>query len=139
MLGSGAAFLVSSIALPLNGQTRTSASLLKAPLTMTDTLRSLGVQNFVPFIGEVMRVQTSDGRGVQLRLIAADDLRELPGWRSAYKGDVYSLTFETPGKNKLGQDVYKFEHYSLGSFSLLLVPVGLTGRRFEALINRTQD
>jgi hypothetical protein len=139
-LGSGAALLASSIAIPVLGQSRKTSGLAKLPPTFaTDALASLTYDSFVSYIGEVMTVQTSDGRVVQLRLIAADNLRDVPDWRAKYKGDSYSLTFEIVRKARLWQDVYKFDHYALGSFSLLLVPVGLTGRRFEALINRTQE
>lgn len=111
----------------------------KAPTPAADRLGSLVVEDFIPFIGENLRAQTSDGRGVQLKLILAEDSGVSSKWRSRYVGPSYSLTFEAPRKSNLPQDVYAFRHYHLGNFSLLLVPVGLTGRRFEALINRTQE
>jgi hypothetical protein len=139
IMGSGAALLASSIAMPALGQTRRSSGLTKLPPAYAaDGLTSLAYDNFVPYIGEVMQVQASDGRSIPLRLIAAENLRERPDWHAMYKGDSYSLTFETTRKGEIRQDVFKFEHYALGSFSLLLAPVGLTGRRFEAIINRTQ-
>jgi hypothetical protein len=139
-MGSGAGLLASSIAIPALGQTRRTSGITKLPPAYTgDALASLAYGNFVSYIGEVMQVQSSDGRTLPLRLIAVENLRERPDWHAMYKGDEYSLTFEITRKGEVRQDVYKFDHYALGSFSLLLVPVGLTGRRFEAIINRTQE
>ena len=104
-----------------------------------DSLGFLVLDDFVPFIGETFRAVTSSGRGVQLRLAFAESAGQSSEWRNRYAGSAYSLTFEGARNSKLAQDVYSFEHYALGNFSLLLVPVGLTGRRFEALINRTHE
>jgi hypothetical protein len=140
LLGTGVALVASSAALPAIGQTRKGSGLAKQPPTFVpDALSALTYDSFVSYIGEVMTVQNSDGRTVRLRLIAADNLSEIPDWHSKYKGQAYSLTFEIVRKAEVKQDVYKFDHYALGSFSLLLVPVGLTGRRFEAIINRAQE
>ena len=137
--GSGAAIFAAAIGTTAFGQTKSNGKLSAPPEIAGDRFASFAVDDFVPYVGEVMRVRASDGSKVQLTLISAEDTGAMTKWRSAYSGPAYSLTFEAPRKVRLSQDVYTFDHYALGSFSLLLAPVGLTGRRFEALINRTHE
>jgi hypothetical protein len=107
ILGSGAALLASSIAMPALGQTRGTSGLAKLPPAYAaDGLATLAYDSFVPYIGEVMQVEASDGRSIPLRLIAAENLRERPDWHAMYKGDSYSLTFEVTRKAEVRQDVY---------------------------------
>jgi len=102
-------------------------------------LAKLGLNDFLPHVGETFEVYSTVGKRLRLQLIAADNECETREWCSAASGEIFSLLFEAPRKSFYQQDVYSFDHFAMGKFQLLLVPVGLTGRRFEAIINRTKE
>jgi len=133
-----AAFGVSS-GISLFGQS-SGKGLFQAPDGIaSDPLARLTVSDFVGHVGEVFAAYPDEGRPLRLQLIAAENGCETSKWCSAYSGEAYSLLFEAPRKTPIQQDVYQFDHYRLGQFKLLLAPVGLTGRRLEAVINRTHE
>ncbi len=124
---------------PVIGQTLKNG-LFQAPTTVdSDPLARLTVSDFVGHVGEVFTVYPEEGRALRLQLLTAESVCETSKWCSGYSGEAYSLLFEAPRKTVLQQDVYQFDHYRLGQFKLLLVPVGLTGRRLEAIINRLHE
>ncbi len=106
------------------------------PAASADPLARLTRQDFVPYIGEVMPVSDSSARSAAFQLIEANDLKNDANERRGYVGEVYSLIFEGSGK-RISGGLYEFDHYALGRFSLMIVPVGMSGKRFEAIVNRT--
>jgi hypothetical protein len=101
-----------------------------------DPLMRLTRLDFVPYIGEVMTVADQSGQVAAFRLSEASDLKLEENERRGFRGESFSLIFESAGKRRSGGDLYQFDHYALGKFSLLLVSVGRSGKRFEAVINR---
>lgn len=102
----------------------------------TDPLSYLTRAHFEPFVDSFVRVQTGE-KQIELRLVEVKDLkRETNERRFPSGGESFSLLFEDTLPLRLGQDVYALNHDSLGEFSLLLVPTGIKGTRYEAVINR---
>lgn len=100
-----------------------------------DPLARLTREDFVPYIGGVMQASDPSGRSVGFQLVEANDLKLERNEQRGYVGESYSLIFEPAGK-KVSGGLYEFDHFALGQFSLLVVPVGRSGRRFEAIVNR---
>ena len=78
-------------------------------------------------------------RGVPVKLIAVDDWRRTEDFGK--DKECFGLRFRGRGTTRLKQNTYSIEHSSLGSFSLLLVPVGPNdeGRQYEAIINHVDS
>lgn len=138
ILSSGVALLGASLAASAFGQKAVDTLLAPDGEDPNAVLAKLGINDFLPHVGETFDVYSPEGKRLRLQLIAAENEREMRRLGLA-NGEVYSLLFEAPRKLFYKQDVYSFDHFSMGKFQLLLVPVGLTGRRFEAVINRTQE
>jgi hypothetical protein len=121
-----------------NGQSRSEKDAIGDTLAASrDPLGFLTQENFVPFTGETFVVKTSAGRTVQLRLIEVNGLVLDANVKRGYVGESYSLIFDAPrSKSRPTGDLYQFDHYALGQFSLLVLPVGLSGTRYEAIVNR---
>lgn len=135
---SGIALLGSSLSASVFGQKAVDTFLAPDGEDPNAVLAKLGINDFLPHVGETFEVYSSEGKRLRLQLIAADNECETSEWCKALSGESFSLLFEAPRKTSYKQDVYSFDHFAMGKFRLLLVPVGLTGRRFEAVINRTQ-
>jgi hypothetical protein len=71
---------------------------------------------------------------VDLREVA--DLSEKINVERGYSGDSFRLSFDAPRRAALRQGIYQFEHENLGQFSLFLAPVGASGGKLEAIVNR---
>jgi hypothetical protein len=69
---------------------------------------------------------------IELKLDRVSDVIE----NGASEG--FSIVFKGPGEFVLRQDMYRLEHDVLGSFPLLLVPIGKNeqGVDYEAVFNR---
>jgi hypothetical protein len=69
---------------------------------------------------------------IELKLDRVSDVLE----SGAAEG--FSIVFKGPGEFILKQDTYRLEHEVLGSFPLLLVPIGKNehGVDYEAVFNR---
>lgn len=119
------------------GQTRTKDDLfLIPPESMNDPLAYLTSKHFEPFVNTFVRVQKNEKRIVELELIEVKELNNKDNEKRGFTGESFSLLFQSSGKIKLPQNTYKVEHAALGEFSLFLVPVGLKGNRYQAIINR---
>jgi hypothetical protein len=71
---------------------------------------------------------------IDVRLISVRDLQVSSGSRE----QCFSILFRGTRKRQLPQDTYMINHREIGTFQLLLVPVGesRTGRFYEAVFNR---
>jgi hypothetical protein len=138
-LNSGAAALTAAIVFPVQnvfGQTQKSAELFPIPPeSVNDALTFLKREHFEPFINTLFQFQPETGRVFNLKLIAAENLSRGENETQGFVGESFSLLFEGTKKSKISQGTFQITH-ALGQFSLLIVPVGLTGNRYEAIINR---
>jgi hypothetical protein len=139
IFSSGVALIGASLTTSAFGQKAVETFLLPDGEDPNAVLAKLGINDFLPHVGETFEVYSTEGKRLRLQLIAADNECETTEWCKAAAGDSFSLLFEAPRKSFYKQDVYSFDHFAMGKFQLLLVPVGLTGRRFEAVINRKQE
>lgn len=103
--------------------------------SLSDPLNYLKKAHFEPFINTSVRVQTVK-KQIQLRLVEVKDLNSKTNLSRGFKGESFSLLFEDSRQSKLPQETYKIQHARLGEFALFLVPTGLKGNRYEAIINR---
>lgn len=105
------------------------------PESFSDPLNYLTKAHFEPFVNTFMQVQTG-AKQIRLQLVEVRDLKREANESRSIRGESFSLLFEDSRKNRLPQEVYRIEHFALGEFSLLLVPTGTRGNRYEAIINR---
>ena len=120
------------------GQNRGSVDhLTSGPLAAsTDPLSYLTQKDFISYIGEVFELRRDGQRPVKVRLTEATELHSSFNEKRGYVGESFSLLFESTGKSRLAGDLYDFDHYALGKFSLLVTPVGRSGTEYEAIVNR---
>jgi hypothetical protein len=86
---------------------------------------------FSSYVGSFFRVYVSQQRYIDLKLIAVSQLTPaVPG------KDGFSLFFQDSGIKRLSGGLYKIEHASLGTLSMMLGPVDQNGTAYEAVINR---
>lgn len=140
LLHSGAAALTASIVLPVNriyGQIVNTEPLFPIPPESEgDPLNYLRHEHFEAFINTVFEFEPDNGRAFNLKLVLVENLQLPANDKQGFQGESYSLVFEGSKKLKIHQGVYRVNHDTLGRFSLLIVPVGLVGNRFEAIINK---
>jgi len=105
------------------------------PESLSDPLNYLTKAHFEPFVDTFVQVRTGD-KQIRLRLMKVSDLNREANEKRSFRGESFSLVFEGSVKKLLPQDVYLIEHFALGKFSLLLVPSGIEGNHYEAIINR---
>jgi len=107
---------------------------------MTDRVFYFNRETFAPHVGPDFRFYQKGARkGYGLRLEGVfDNQAQLKSRRlAAHDGECFSLFFRGPASKDLPQATYRFEHASLGVFSLFVVP----GRAesgsvlYEAVIN----
>jgi hypothetical protein len=137
---AGIAAFASAVLLPppkIFGQTLQSERFFPIPPESTnDPFNYLRRDHFVAVVNSVFRFQSAEGRSFNLQLIAADDLSLGANAKQGMTGESFSLLFEGSKKSKIPQGEYEVAHDSLGAFRLFIVPVGLRGNRYEAIINR---
>jgi len=118
------------------GQTSiTDGLFLPPPESLSDPLNFLTRAHFEPFINGFVQIQTGEKR-IQMQLIEAAELKHEANESRSFRGESFSLLFQDSRPARLTQGVYQIRHFALGEFSLLLVPTGLTGIHYEAIINR---
>ncbi len=72
-----------------------------------------------------------------VKLVEVTDLIHRRGASAGKEG--FALIFSGPRSLAMKQDTYRIEHEKLGSFSLLIVPIGIKDkgtRSYEAVLNR---
>lgn len=100
---------------------------------------------FTPYVDTEFLISPGSRNEVSLKLVQVND-----SGPSADKGaadtpgnECFSLQFLGPRGKPLKQNTYTFGHGALGTFALLLVPVGKDtnggGRYYEAIINHRQQ
>ncbi|HLG15591.1 MAG TPA: GNAT family N-acetyltransferase [Blastocatellia bacterium] len=89
-------------------------------------------QMFRDNLGTTFRTQSPSSGPVEMELISVVDHGSTP------RQEQFSLIFLAPEDTPILQNLFVLEHGTLGTFDLLLVPIGrdATGIQFEAVINR---
>lgn len=140
LLSSGAAAFTANFVLPATnifGQTVKNEKVFPIPPESTvDALNYLRREHFETLLNTVFEFQPEEGRAFNLNLILVENLSLAANEKNGLRGDSFSLLFEGSKKAKIPQGVYQVNHDLLGKFSLFIVPVGLRGNRYEAIINR---
>jgi hypothetical protein len=97
-------------------------------------LETFTVETFATRIREPFHVRLDDGSYVQLALASAT---AAPTWPSEAPRTrrSFSLVFYGPPHPVLPQRIHRFEHATLGSFDLFIVPIGPLGdaMQYEAV------
>jgi hypothetical protein len=96
-----------------------------------DPLANYTKATFISYLNSVFQLHTVSGI-VAVTLLKVDDMEPPKG------GECFSLLFRG-GSRALGQDTYAIDHAALGTFKLLLVPVGTDSngaQGYLATINR---
>ncbi|HEV2915899.1 MAG TPA: twin-arginine translocation signal domain-containing protein [Pyrinomonadaceae bacterium] len=90
---------------------------------------------FAAHINSTFQIRSKRQKAVDVTLTDVHDSGPVPDQASAGR-ECFALVFST--QHKLKQDVYTIEHGALGTFALLLVPIGKgkKGLNYEAVINR---
>lgn len=101
-----------------------------------DPLNYLLKEHFDPFVGTTMIAGIEGERAINLRLIAVRDWSIPINVECGLQGVSYSLLFENVSRRPIAPGIYIFDHDVLGRFSLALLPVGQSGKNYEAVINR---
>ncbi|MGH7748285.1 MAG: DUF6916 family protein [Candidatus Dormibacteria bacterium] len=130
---TGASSLAISPALAGSGKGAVGATI---PATGVDEL-SRG--SFAGAVGSDFEVHVGAIQKVAVRLASITDLVTPQGTPAPGFGkEGFSLLFTGPAKQGFPQGTYTLDHPKLGSFVLLLVPVGPRGSAtsYEAVINR---
>lgn len=118
------------------GQTLNTDELFPLPPeSLSDPLNYLTRAHFEPFVNTFVQV-SKDEKQIRLQLIEVKELKREANESRSFRGESFSLLFADTRKSRLAQDTYSIEHFALGKFSLLLVPTGLKGNHYEAIINR---
>ncbi len=119
------------------GQALLNGDLFMVPgESFTDPINYLSAKHFEPFTGSVMHASVNGGPKTGLRLLEVVELRLENNEKRGFTGESFSLLFEPVNKVRLESQAYRIEHDGLGEFSLLIGPVGMTGNRYEAVVNR---
>ena len=125
VLGAGPAAkaLESSSAAPAATEDPAIATRVRGP-------RHLRLATYIPLVGSTFKIRREGASPLSVKLVSATRLEGV--------GESFSLIFRGHANARLGQQVYDFEHPSLGTFPLFVVPVGRAtkGRDFQVIVNR---
>ena len=103
----------------------------KKPEAQSDPLANYTKATFTYYLNSVFALHTTAGV-IAVTLLRVDDLPAPTG------GECFSLLFRG-GSHAEGQDTYTLDHPSLGTFQMLLVPIGTDeygAQGYLATINR---
>lgn len=111
-----------------------------APTTNNGTVGILNMRAFAQHLNSEFRVHHANAKTTHVRLVDVKDLRSpsTTNTRGSDSKECFSAVFLGARRPGLRQNTYTIEHASLGKFSLLLVPVGMSkdAQYYEAIFNR---
>lgn len=95
-------------------------------------LEDFTVGTFSGFVGDGFRIDPGPGTPLDVELISVTVPDEGTG-----RGRPFSIVFRGSGDVLLPQRIYRMEHDEIGSFELLLLPIGPDekGLLYEAVFN----
>jgi hypothetical protein len=101
-------------------------------------LENLTKAKFAEALSTRFRVLVDAAQPLELQLFEVTAGMPTSGGPDAAKYESFSLMFHGPGDRFLPQKTYSFEHNTMGSFALFIVPVGREGNEFkyQAIFNR---
>lgn len=96
----------------------------------------LKLSDFMPLIGSTFQIQDQLEMTLQLELVEAEKLNDLPTNLES-RSESFSLLFKGSEDMMLPQQIYGLHHTHLGELSLFLVPVARrdNGICYEAIFN----
>jgi len=120
------------------GQTRHAPSISAQlpPESLSDPVNFLTGSYFAPFVGTVIPAQSGRARAVSFLLAEVRDLSIDSNRARGYGGESFSLILSAPDGSSPQPGIYTFRHPTIGVFSLFVSRVGMSGRNFEAIVNR---
>jgi hypothetical protein len=135
-IGVAGVAAVAGLATSAAAQSRDVAGgLFPIPVSASDDpLTYLTSEHFTPFIGTSFRGRGSSGTAA-FTLIAVDDNAAKGRTETVTNG--YTLIFSARGR--AADDIYTFDHASLGKLRLFISGFGLAGSKYQAIINRLKQ
>ena len=120
------------------------------PSVMVGATRSrdpMALANFRQALHTVFVAQTNESRKVKLELIHVEQasshlLGEQPHEAPDRNNERFSLMFRGPLNGELEQDTYSFNHKTMGTFPMFIVPQqskDKNSRYYEAVFNRLNE
>ncbi|HYY56766.1 MAG TPA: twin-arginine translocation signal domain-containing protein [Pyrinomonadaceae bacterium] len=119
-----------------NGASHSSANGFPIPAEVqSDPIFNYTKATFAAHVNSTFQVRSKRTKAVDITLVDVHDSGPVPDQLSAGR-ECFSLVFRA--QHKIRQDTYTVEHGALGTFALLLVPIGKDkkGSYYEAIINR---
>jgi hypothetical protein len=110
-----------------------------ALITNSGTVGILDMRAFEQHLNSEFRIHHDNVKITSIKLVEVKDLRSRSANTSrANSKECFSAIFLGARRPVLRQNTYEIEHGSLGKFSLLLVPVGMSKNEqyYEAIFNR---
>ena len=102
-------------------------------------LENLTKEKFAEALNTRYRVAIDSAEPVELQLVeVTSSPATVSTGRDAAQYESFSLMFHGPGERFLPQKLYSFEHDTMGSFALFIVPVGREDGvfKYQAIFNR---
>ncbi len=98
--------------------------------TPASTSPELSLARFTPLVGSPFTVEPDGGRPARLTLLEAEG--------SSRSDESFSLIFGDDQPKAFDQGTHTVAHPDVGSFQLLVVPVGMgrEGQRYQVIVNR---
>jgi|EndMetStandDraft_3_1072993.scaffolds.fasta_scaffold02050_7 uncharacterized protein DUF6916 len=98
-------------------------------------LETLTLDIFSPLVGETFQVHVQPGQTIPMELVEARPLSVSNN--SPRPRPPFFLTFKGPAQFVLQQQIYRFEHQTLGAHEIFIVPIGpgQGGMLYEVIFN----
>jgi hypothetical protein len=110
--------------------------LTRASAAIAD-LSGMTSDTFLPYVNTRFGLFTGGERVATVTLVEVDIFTPpADGTVETASQDAFSLVFRGARTLQLPQDIYKVRHGVLGTFPLLLVPIGRARVHYEAVFNR---
>jgi hypothetical protein len=105
--------------------------------SFADPVMNFRSEIFFPYVGTIFNLYQDGARQNSLRLteVFVGDQKD-PG-RTKADGACFSLLFRSISRTNLPENIYDFDHASLGKFSLFIAPVERAKKIFEAVIDHS--
>lgn len=127
------------------GQRAERSDYFPVPATAySDNVNSFSRQTFDPLIDTSFSLTDPDeetalitkGGAATLRLVEVVGDEKTKKYLARKPIDSFSLIFEGNARNRLGDKIYTFTHPQLGTFSMFISTVGMSGNRYQAAFSR---
>ena len=135
-LGAATAFVAGGGISAISGQKRSSPDLFDVPPeAYSEPLFSATAKEFDGLIGRTFTAKAANGSSLTLVLTEVNQLERMGNTTRGYYGESFSLILESKGKRVFGQDVYEVSGGGLEPFTALIVPTGLSQKKYEIIVN----